>query len=209
MAIFDEEIRKQIKEILKDMNKEVTLILVKKENPYFNDIKGMLQELSELSDKIKVEIKELNDTNLEDGPAIIITSEYVKGEVVYFGLPSGYEFGSFLEAIRIAGTGLKISNLMKDLIEKLEKNNKELLLEVFVTPSCPHCPTSALVSYRLGIASKKIRAHVFEAIEFPDLANKYNVSGVPHTVINKGEGEYIGGYPEPYAIEKIKEILKL
>ena len=45
-----------------------------------------------------------------------------------------------------------------------------------------------------------------ESIEFPHLANKYSVYGVPRTVIN--ETTFIeGGAPEPLLIAKVQEAM--
>lgn len=41
------------------------------------------------------------------------------------------------------------------------------------------------LAHRLAIASDYVRADMVEAIEFPHLANKYDVFGVPRTVINE------------------------
>ena len=52
-----------------------------------------------------------------------------------------------------------------------------------------------------------IRAEGVEATEFPDLANKFNVRGVPQTVINAGGGMVVGAVPEPNLIAEIKRAL--
>ena len=41
-----------------------------------------------------------------------------------------------------------------------------------------------LLAHKLAIASSKITAVMVEAVEFPHLANRYHVYGVPRTVIN-------------------------
>jgi predicted DsbA family dithiol-disulfide isomerase len=42
-----------------------------------------------------------------------------------------------------------------------------------------------VLAHKLAIASKWITADMVEASEFPHLANKYQVYGVPRTVINE------------------------
>ena len=41
------------------------------------------------------------------------------------------------------------------------------------------------MAHKLAIESEHIRADMVEAVEFPHLANKYQVFGVPLTVINE------------------------
>lgn len=41
-----------------------------------------------------------------------------------------------------------------------------------------------LLAHKLAIASSQVTAAMVEAVEFPHLANRYQVYGVPRTVIN-------------------------
>jgi thioredoxin-related protein len=52
-----------------------------------------------------------------------------------------------------------------------------------------------------------IRAEGIEATEFPDLANQFNVRGVPQTVINAGSGTVVGAVPEQNLIAEIKRTM--
>jgi len=56
---------------------------------------------------------------------------------------------------------------------------------VYVTPTCPYCPRAVLLAHKLALASDLVTADMVEATEFPHLANKYHVYGVPRTVINE------------------------
>jgi hypothetical protein len=59
----------------------------------------------------------------------------------------------------------------------------------------------------MALESELVQAEMVEATEFPELADRYGVSGVPHTSINFGAGELIGAAPEEMMIEQIKEAL--
>ncbi len=64
-----------------------------------------------------------------------------------------------------------------------------------------------LLAHKLAMASDLIRADMVEAIEFPHLSNKYQVYGVPRTVIN--EVIHIeGAVPEPALIQRMMAGLK-
>jgi thioredoxin-related protein len=47
----------------------------------------------------------------------------------------------------------------------------------------------------MAFANAHITAYAVEATEFPDLARKYRVTGVPKTVVNE-ETEILGGLPQ-------------
>jgi protein-disulfide isomerase len=52
-----------------------------------------------------------------------------------------------------------------------------------------------------------IRAEGVEATEFPDLANRFNIHGVPQTVINSGAGTVVGAVPEQNLLAEIMRAL--
>jgi hypothetical protein len=47
-----------------------------------------------------------------------------------------------------------------------------------------------------------------EAQEFPDLADRFHVSGVPQTVINSGAGTVVGAVPEQNLLNEIMRALQ-
>jgi predicted DsbA family dithiol-disulfide isomerase len=53
----------------------------------------------------------------------------------------------------------------------------------------------------MAFASPHVTAFAVEATEFPDLARRYMVSGVPKTVIND-EVEILGALPEDAFVEQ-------
>jgi len=53
----------------------------------------------------------------------------------------------------------------------------------------------------MAFASPHITAIAVEAMEFPDLARKYQVSGVPKTVIND-EIEILGALPQDAFVQQ-------
>ena len=51
-----------------------------------------------------------------------------------------------------------------------------------------------------------IRAEGVESMEFQELAERYNVSGVPQTNINSGMGMLVGAVPEANLLAEIQRI---
>ena len=63
-----------------------------------------------------------------------------------------------------------------------------------------------VLAHRLAMESEWITADMVEATEFPHLANKYEVYGVPRTVIN--ETLHIeGAVPEPMLVNELLKVL--
>lgn len=49
---------------------------------------------------------------------------------------------------------------------------------------------------------------MIEAMEFPELSDRFAVSGVPQTTINMGAGTVVGAYPEDSLLEEIQAALR-
>ena len=66
-----------------------------------------------------------------------------------------------------------------------------------------------MLAHQMALESPMVEAEMIEAMEFPDLSDRYGVSGVPHTTINAGAGNLVGAAPEQYLVDEIKKALKL
>jgi glutaredoxin-like protein len=137
-------------------------------------------------------------------PAIAIIGAEDYG-VRFYGIPSGYEFTSLLHAIRMVAAGKP--ELTEETMKALAEVTEPVHLQVFVTPTCPYCPGSVVLAHQMAVASPMVRADMVEATEFPHLAIKYQVMGVPRTVIND-TAHIEGAAPEPMVLEKLREALE-
>ena len=78
---------------------------------------------------------------------------------------------------------------------------------VGTTPTCPYCPRAVLLAHQTAIASDWVTADAIDATEFPDLADRYHVHGVPRTVIN--DAVHIeGAVPEPALMSQLIPLLE-
>jgi glutaredoxin-like protein len=119
----------------------------------------------------------------------------------FLGAPAGYEFMSLVEAVIVAGTGDSgLSPESRALIAEQVAGPMEI--QVFVTPTCPHCPRAVTLAHRMAAESPQIRATCVEATEFLDLSRKYRVTGVPKTVVNDAI-EILGALPEDAFVRTI------
>jgi len=53
----------------------------------------------------------------------------------------------------------------------------------------------------MAFASPNITAYAVEATEFPDLARRYQITGVPKTIVNE-EVEILGALPQDAFVEQ-------
>ena len=64
-----------------------------------------------------------------------------------------------------------------------------------------------VLAHRMAVESPLVEAEMVEAMEFPELSERFNVSGVPHTAINAGAGTMVGAAPEEYLTAEIIKTL--
>ena len=62
--------------------------------------------------------------------------------------------------------------------------SRPVRLQVFFTPTCVYCPQMISLANQLAVASPLVSAMAIDATEYPDLVRRYNVNGVPKTMIN-------------------------
>jgi glutaredoxin-like protein len=153
----------------------------------------MLQELSGLSDLISLRVhifeeaaEECAKFGIERIPGTVLrgggTGPNANGlSFKFYGMPGGTEFPSFLESIVDISRGEVL--LSKESLKELKKLREDLLVRVFVTPTCGYCPQMMRLAYQLSLANAKVRAEVIEVNEFPELGDRYGVKAVPLTVI--------------------------
>jgi len=213
MALLNEKIRKEISSVLADVTNPVTLKVFTQsfECQYCKETRELAEEVAALSDKLSfeaydfVEDKAVADSlGIDKIPAIAIVGAKDYGIRLY-GIPSGYEFGSFIEDIKLVATG--DSGLAPATRQAVAKLKDPVHIQVFVTPTCPYCPRAVLLAHQLAVESDLITADMVEVIEFPHLATKYEVMGVPRTVIN--ETIHIeGAVPEQMLMKEFARLLK-
>lgn len=215
MSKINEEEKNKIKDIFSEKLKDEVNILFfddgEEECQYCGDTQEILEEITGLDDRINFSTHTLGDEtadkyNIDKAPATLFVDDEGEDMGVYFyGIPSGYEFNTLIEDIVDVSAGS--IDLPEEVIKAAGEIDEDVLLEVFVTPTCPYCPRSVRVAHHLAMVNPRIKGVMVEAIEFQELSNRYNVSGVPKTVINEGAAEQVGAVPADTILEKIKEVI--
>jgi glutaredoxin-like protein len=193
MALLDAETSGRVKNMLADLPAAVKLIAFTDDQhcDYCTEIVQLLTEVAAASDLVSVETYEIHrdaekarDLHVERAPVIAFVGERDYG-IRFYGIPSGYEFSTLLHGIHSAGHGQ--AHLDASTKTYLDGLKETVDYQVFVTPTCPYCPRSATLAIEMAVHSDLVNANIVEASEFPDLANKFEVMGVPLTVINSRE----------------------
>ena len=204
MALLSEQDRQTVRTHLADIAHPVRLLFFTQTigGPESAPVaKQILDEVVSLNEQITFE--EVNVVLEKDRaakygvthiPAVAILRGDADTRMRFFGAPAGYEFMSLVEAIVLAGgSDSGLSDESKRLIA--EHVSAPIDIQVFVTPTCPHCPRAVTLAHRMAVEHPQIRATCVEATEFMDLTRQYRVTGVPKTIVN-GTIEILGAVPE-------------
>lgn len=201
-----EHIRSQLAESLVNPVR-ILMFTQEMECRFCAETKQLLMELAALSDKIQVEVHDYvadstlaNQYGIDKIPAVVIMREKDYG-IRFYGLPFGYEFQTFLNGL--TGVSKGTSNLPEEIEKALVEIKTPVNIKVFVTLTCPHCPVAASMAHRFAMENDMIKAEVIDASEFPQLALKYSVVGVPKTIINE-KVEFVGVVSESVFLEHLR-----
>jgi glutaredoxin-like protein len=212
MPMLPDDIKEQVKEAFAALKTPVELVNFTQtlECAYCRETRELLLEIAELSDKVSVKVynfvtdpEQVKAYGIDKIPATAVVGEEDYG-IRFYGIMAGYEFTSLVHAIRlVGGVGPQIDEETRRIVAAIDE---PVHLQVFVTPTCPYCPQAVALSYELAYANPKVRADGIESSEFPQLTVKYQVAGVPRTVIN--EDTFLeGAVPPDMLLERIEVAL--
>lgn len=141
MPMLKDENRKEVSEQLAGLPGPVRLVMFTQEFEcdLCAETRELAQEIASLSDKVEAVIydfvadkTEADAYEIDKIPAIAVVGAKDYG-VRFYGIPSGYEFVSFMEAIKMVSSGQ--SELSEATREALAKISDPVHLQVFVTPT--------------------------------------------------------------------------
>jgi len=209
MGLITEEQKQQLKEEFeKNLKDEVRLLMFTQETecPFCKQARELAEEVGGFSNKIKVEVygfvkdsEKAKEYQIDKVPAIAVLGKKDYG-IRFYGLAYGYEFRPFTESIINVSRGA--TNLSEETKKKLASIEKPVQIQVFVSLTCPYCPLVTSLAHQFAMESDLVRADMVDVGEFPHLGQKYNVMGVPKTIINE-KTEFLGAVPEELFVEQV------
>lgn len=133
-------------------------------------------------------------------PAMAFRSDSLPGRSRFFGIPSGYEFLTLVE--NIVDLSRNANHLSEATQSALAGISQPAQVRVFVTPTCTFCPSAVRMAHQMAMSSPFVTADIIEANEFQELTERFNVYGVPKTIVNE-RVEFEGAVPEKVFLGKV------
>jgi glutaredoxin-like protein len=217
-AFLNDDLTRQVKEIFNQLKNPVEILFFGRQADcdFCQESLKLLEEVTGLSDQFSLSIYDLDENaslaqqyKIDKAPGFVIAAregdQLVDYGIRFFGIPSGYEFTSLInDLVMVSSRNSALTDPTREFLKSL---NSPVHLQVFVTPTCPYCPRAVVLAHQMAMESPWIESEMVEASEFFDLANQFNVSGVPHTVINHGAGSVVGAAPEEMLVQEIQKVL--
>ena len=180
-SLFDEAMLAQLNTVFSRMASSLVLKLTLDDRPVSAELKGYMEELARLTDKLTLEV----DNGGEEAPCVrVFRADGSWSGLAFHGVPGGHEFTSFVLGLyNAAGPGQALDEDVKKGIQALGKKN----IKVMVSLSCTMCPELVIAAQRIAAENDAVTAEVFDLNHFPAIRDKYNVMSVPCLVVDDGK----------------------
>ena len=198
-GLFDEGMMAQLNTVFGRMAASLVLKLYLDERPVSAELKGYMEELASVTDKLSVEVA----SGVADAPCVrICRTDGSWTGLAFHGVPGGHEFTSFVLGLyNAAGPGQPLDEAVLSGVRNVAEKKD---IKVLVSLACTMCPELVTAAQRLAAENEKITAKVYDINHFPELKDQYNVMSVPCLVINDGEKISFGKKNAAQVLELLK-----
>ena len=171
--------------------------------PYTDFMVKFARDLDRLGEKIHATFHKVGDGEAAkyevDVPSVLISPDAY--HMRFLGAPLGEEARAFIEGIMYASLGT--SGMSAQSKKMLAGFDEERFIQVFVSPTCPYCPGQIINAFKAAVEKPgRIKAEAVVTVENEELARKYGVGSVPHTVINDAHN-MLGLMPEERFVQEM------
>ena len=141
MAVLKDKDKEKVKEIFKDIDNDVTIVMFTQEVecPHCEMTRTMLEEVSGLSDRISLEVHDFvaeadlaKKYGVDKIPATLLSGDRDYG-IRFYGVPAGYEFNVMIEDS--VDVGKRNPGLSKEVMTELAKVDKPVHMQVLISPT--------------------------------------------------------------------------
>ncbi|MEW6348644.1 MAG: thioredoxin family protein [Thermodesulfobacteriota bacterium] len=165
----------RVQEVAGGMTRPVTIEVSgsHEQSPFADNLANVARQIAGVSgDKILWE--EAEQSLLPGKPSLSIVSGFGRN-IHYLAVPEGHQLEPFLTAL---------SRLAQDPGVLMPASGTSAHVLVFVAAMCPHCPQMVRSVLSLAVEDALMTVQVVDAVQFPDLAERYKVRSTPTTIVN-------------------------
>ena len=181
--MLDNNIKTQLKAYFEKIVSPITLIASLDDSEASAQMRELLNEVAEQSDKITVE------TNGSDKhvPSFTVSKTGEAARIRFAGLPMGHEMTSFILAIlQASGYPPKVE---EDILARIRKLDGKFHFQTFISLSCHNCPDVVQALNLMAALNPNIEHEMIDGALFQPLVDQYQIMAVPTVILN---GEVFG-----------------
>jgi alkyl hydroperoxide reductase subunit F len=180
--VLDNNMKTQLKAYLERLTKPVELIATLDDSAKSSEIKELLAEIAELSDKVSFSMD--NDLPVRK-PSFLITNPGSDKGPRFAGSPLGHEFTSLVLAL--LQTGGHPSKESQDLLEQIREIDGDFHFETYYSLSCHNCPDVVQALNLMAVLNPRISHTAIDGGVYQNEIQERNVMGVPAVFLNGKE----------------------
>jgi alkyl hydroperoxide reductase subunit F len=180
--MLDTTMKTQLKAYLEKLTKPVELIATLDDSARSSEIRELLAEIAELSDKVS--FTERNDLPVRK-PSFLITNPGSEQGPRFAGSPLGHEFTSLVLAL--LWTGGHPSKEAKELLEQIADLDGDFEFETYYSLSCHNCPDVVQALNLMAVLNPRIKHTAIDGGAYQNEISERNVMGVPAVFLNGKE----------------------
>jgi thioredoxin reductase (NADPH) len=179
---FTPEIRAQLAGLFEKMARPLVLRLALDERPGSEELRRFMEELTGMTDKLRLEILPSGASGKDTPWAGIYLEDGSYRGIAFHGVPGGHEFNSFAIGLyNAAGPG---QALEAEVLAALRAVKTPVSMKILVSLTCTLCPELVMAAQRMAAENPLITAEAYDLNHFPGLREQYKVMSVPCLVIN-------------------------
>ena len=195
-GLFTSDMLSQLESVFQKMTSPLKLKLYLDDTPLSVELKGYMEELCALTDKLSLE---MSGEEMEDSPCVrICRADGAWTGLAFHGVPGGHEFTSFVLGLyNAAGPGQALDEEILHKIRFLKPTHMKILVSL----SCTMCPELVTAAQRIAAEHPGVTAEVYDLNHFENLRKQYKVMSVPCLVIDDGKTVSFGKKSIPQLLE--------
>lgn len=174
---LDADIRAQLQQYLQLMEGDVVIKVSAGSDDVSKDMLALLDELTSMSSRIKVEQAQLPRT-----PSFSVNRPGEDTGVVFAGVPLGHEFTSLVLALlQVSGRPPKAED---SVIKRIQALEGEYHFETYVSLSCNNCPDVVQALNMMSVLNPGITHTMIDGAAFRDEVESKEIMAVPTVYLN-------------------------
>lgn len=178
--MLDASLTDQLSTYLQNVTQPVELVASLDDRPKSAELRELLEEIAQLSDKVTVRL----DGTADRRPSFEIRRTGTDIAVTFAGIPLGHEFTSLVLALlQVGGHPVRAS---EELHRQIRDLPGEHAFETYMSLTCQNCPDVVQALNAMSVINPRIRHTAVEGSLFQDEIDARQVLAVP-TVYADGE----------------------